>query len=75
MRPPETQRRPGQGAVAMITGNEIAAEHSPPARPTQLVDDLGHRPPKRRSPVVGVPRLARPGWYRLAADRWSEPRL
>jgi hypothetical protein len=35
MRPPETQRRPGQGAAAMITGNEIAAEHSFPARRAQ----------------------------------------
>jgi hypothetical protein len=72
MRPPNAKRRPGGGGAAVLIGNGNATKHSPPARPAQLLDELGHRLPVRRSPVVGAPRLAQPSWHRLAANRWQE---
>jgi hypothetical protein len=41
----------------------------------QVFDDLGHRLPATRSPIVGQPRRATPSWYRLACDRWCEAAL
>ena len=37
----------------------------------QLFNIDGERLPLRHR-VYGAPRLARPGWYRLVADRWAE---
>jgi hypothetical protein len=74
MPPPNAKRRPGGGGAAVLAGNGNAAEHSPPARPAQLLDELGRRLPPRRSPVVGAPRLARSSWVRWSAGRWAEVR-
>lgn len=70
--PGNAKRRPGGGGAAVITGNGNAAVDSTARHPRQLLDDLGHRLLPQRSPVVGAPRRATPGWYRLAADRWQE---
>jgi hypothetical protein len=52
MRPPETQRRPGQGA-ALITGNEVTANHSAPVAYVKRVTVL--RLIGRIVPMMGAP--------------------
>jgi len=58
------------GAAASCSGNDSAADTS---RPAQIFNIDGERLPDRRPRrISGAPRLASPGWYRLAADRWQE---
>jgi hypothetical protein len=55
MRPPDKQRRPGQGA-AVITGNEVAAKDS--ARVTYVKHAILLRLIARVVPAKGAPRGA-----------------
>jgi len=76
MSPPGTRSRP-LGAIPGAAADAYKADRTAVSTttryPAQLLDDLGHRLPLRRSPVVGAPRLARPSWHRWAgADRWRE---
>jgi hypothetical protein len=59
-------------AAAVFSGKEIAAENTQSHRALQVLDADGFRLPTTRLPIVGQPRRAVPGWYALAADRWSE---
>jgi hypothetical protein len=70
---PETQRGPVRGASADAFSADRAAVNTTACHPAQLLDELGHRLPGRRSAITGQPRRATPGWYRwAAADRWRE---
>jgi hypothetical protein len=61
--------RAADPAAAVISLEEkITADTS---TPTQLFNTEGERLLRGRR-LYGAPRLARPGWYRLAADRWQE---
>jgi hypothetical protein len=62
----------GRGAAADLAEIDAASCSTNPGR-FQRFDADGDRLPAARSPIVGQPRLAQPGWYAMAADRWSEP--
>jgi hypothetical protein len=64
MRPPNAKHRPGGGGAAMLTGNGIAAEHSAPLSPGQVIPLGAYR--------VARDRLA---LSRLAARMSSAARL
>jgi hypothetical protein len=69
MPPRNATRRPGGGVSAVsCSGNDSTAENSTAA---QIFNTEGERLLLGRR-VYGAPRLAQPGWYRLAADRWQE---
>jgi hypothetical protein len=56
MRPPETQRRLGQGAAAVITGKEVGAKHNAPLAYVKRAILL--RLIARMVPAGGAPRHA-----------------
>jgi hypothetical protein len=70
MGPPNATRRPGTGVSAvMFSGETNSTEYSTTTADRQVYDIDGHRLPLRRRLICGAPRLAQPGWYRLAANR------
>jgi hypothetical protein len=63
---------PAREAGAASRQNSSDADPTRPAPVPQVFDIDGLRLPLRPSPIVGAHRLAQPGWYRLAAERWQE---
>jgi len=72
MAAPKRQRGPARAPAADVLGDDRAAIDSRARPDCQILDSDGHRLPARRSAIVGQPKLARPSWHRLAAERWRE---
>jgi hypothetical protein len=68
---PKSERDPGQGPAYQLH-DRITSGHSPTASKSPVLDTDGVPLLAERSPIVGAPRRATPGWYRWAVDRWSE---
>ena len=64
-----TRSRAADPAAAVMFSGENSTEYSTRA---QIFNIDGERLPSRRRLPYGAPRLAQPGWYRLAAARWLE---